>query len=94
MISKGRRNPGLQIRCGELKVQVASGSIYQNYQESALVRNIQIVIYYFYKKININGPGISLGHPIGGSAYGLETICGEGGLGIAAVFELPQVDRV
>jgi acetyl-CoA acetyltransferase len=105
LISKGRRNPGLQIRCGELKVQVASGSIYQNYQESALVRNIQIVIYYFDKKINVNGSGISLGHPVGatgamrlvgllhemkrrGSAYGLETICGGGELGIAAVFEL------
>jgi acetyl-CoA C-acetyltransferase len=59
----------------------------------------------FDKKINVNGSGISLGHPIGatgtmrlvtllhemkrrGSAYGLETICGGGGLGIAAVFEL------
>jgi acetyl-CoA C-acetyltransferase len=60
----------------------------------------------FDKKINVNGSGISLGHPIGatgamrlvtllhemkrrGSTYGLETICGGGGLGIAAVFELP-----
>lgn len=59
------------------------------------------------KKINVNGSGISLGHPIGatgamrlvtlihemkrrGSVYGLETICGGGGLGIAAVFELPR----
>lgn len=58
----------------------------------------------FDKKINVNGSGISLGHPIGatgamrlvtllnemkrrGSRYGLETICGGGGLGIAAVFE-------
>jgi len=58
----------------------------------------------FDKKINVNGSGISLGHPIGatgvmrlvtllhemrrrGFRYGLETICGGGGLGIAAVME-------
>ena len=58
----------------------------------------------FDKKINVNGSGISLGHPIGatgamrlvtllnemkrrGSRYGLETICGGGDLGIAAVME-------
>ena len=58
----------------------------------------------FNKKINVNGSGISLGHPIGAtgtmrlvtllhemkrrdSRYGLETICGGGGLGIAAVVE-------
>jgi acetyl-CoA C-acetyltransferase len=58
----------------------------------------------FDEKINVNGSGISLGHPIGatgamrlttllyemkrrGSRYGLETICGGGGLGIAAVLE-------
>jgi len=55
-------------------------------------------------KINVNGSGISLGHPIAatgamrlvtllhemkrrGSRFGLETICGGGGLGIAAVVE-------
>ena len=55
-------------------------------------------------KINVNGSGISLGHPIAAtgamrmvtllhemkrrsSRYGLETICGGGGLGIAAVLE-------
>ena len=65
----------------------------------------------FNKKINVNGSGISLGHPIGatgamrlvtllhemkrrGFAYGLETICGGGGLGIAAVLELSQIDRI
>jgi acetyl-CoA C-acetyltransferase len=54
--------------------------------------------------INVNGSGISLGHPIAatgamrlvtllhemkrrGSQFGLETICGGGGLGIAAVVE-------
>ncbi|MBU2517942.1 MAG: acetyl-CoA C-acyltransferase, partial [Proteobacteria bacterium] len=53
-------------------------------------------------RVNVNGSGISLGHPIAatgtmrmvtllhemqrsGSAYGLETICGGGGQGIAAV---------
>ena len=58
----------------------------------------------FDKKINVNGSGISLGHPIGatgamrlvtlihemkrrGCRHGLETICGGGGLGIAAVVE-------
>jgi len=57
-----------------------------------------------YHKINVNGSGISLGHPIActgtrvlatllhemrrrNSRYGLECICGGGGLGIAAVFE-------
>ncbi|MFC1990860.1 acetyl-CoA C-acyltransferase [Chloroflexota bacterium] len=56
------------------------------------------------KKVNVNGSGISLGHPVGATGvarmttllhemrrrnakYGLETICGGGGLGIAAVFE-------
>jgi acetyl-CoA C-acetyltransferase len=57
-----------------------------------------------YKKVNVNGSGISLGHPIACTGtrvlvtllhemrrrqarYGLECICGGGGLGIAAVFE-------
>lgn len=57
-----------------------------------------------YNKINVNGSGISLGHPIGctgtrvlvtmlhemqrrNARYGLEVICGGGGLGIAAIFE-------
>ncbi len=57
-----------------------------------------------YGKINVNGSGISLGHPIActgtrvlvtmlyemqrsDARYGLECICGGGGLGIAGVFE-------
>ncbi|SFN10188.1 thiolase family protein [Thermodesulforhabdus norvegica] len=57
-----------------------------------------------YDRINVNGSGISLGHPIActgtrvlvtllhemkrrGVKYGLECICGGGGLGIAAVME-------
>ena len=57
-----------------------------------------------YSRINVNGSGISLGHPIActgtrvlvtllhemnrrDSRYGLECICGGGGLGIAAIFE-------
>jgi acetyl-CoA C-acetyltransferase len=57
-----------------------------------------------YGKINVNGSGISLGHPIGCTGtrvlvtllhemqrrkarYGLECICGGGGLGIAAILE-------
>jgi acetyl-CoA C-acetyltransferase len=60
-----------------------------------------------YDKVNVNGSGISLGHPIAatgtrvmvtllhemkrrGARFGLETICGGGGLGIAAVFERPE----
>jgi acetyl-CoA C-acetyltransferase len=56
-----------------------------------------------YPRINVNGSGISLGHPIActgtrvlvtllhemkrrKSRYGLESICGGGGLGIAAIF--------
>jgi acetyl-CoA C-acetyltransferase len=57
-----------------------------------------------YSRVNVNGSGISLGHPISctgtrvsvtllhemkrrNSRYGLECICGGGGLGIAAIFE-------
>jgi len=57
-----------------------------------------------YDKVNVNGSGISLGHPIAATGvrvlvtlvhemqrrdiqYGLECICGGGGLGIAAIFE-------
>jgi acetyl-CoA C-acetyltransferase len=57
-----------------------------------------------YSKVNVNGSGISLGHPIACTGtrvlvtllhemkrrnirYGLECICGGGGLGIAAIFE-------
>jgi acetyl-CoA C-acetyltransferase len=57
-----------------------------------------------YARVNVNGSGISLGHPIActgtrvlvtllhemqrrHSRYGLECICGGGGLGIAAVLE-------
>jgi acetyl-CoA C-acetyltransferase len=58
-----------------------------------------------YERVNVNGSGISLGHPIActgtrvlvtllhemrrrNARYGLECICGGGGLGIAAVLEL------
>jgi acetyl-CoA C-acetyltransferase len=57
-----------------------------------------------YQRINVNGSGISLGHPIACTGarvlvtllyemkrrkvrYGLECICGGGGLGIAAILE-------
>lgn len=57
-----------------------------------------------HDRVNVNGSGISLGHPIActgtrvlvtllhemqrrNARYGLETICGGGGLGIAGVFE-------
>jgi acetyl-CoA C-acetyltransferase len=57
-------------------------------------------------RVNVNGSGISLGHPIGatgamrlvtlvhemrrrGARYGLETICGGGGQGIAALLARP-----
>ena len=57
-----------------------------------------------YDRVNVNGSGISLGHPIActgtrvlvtllhemkrrGARYGLECICGGGGLGIAAILE-------
>ena len=57
-----------------------------------------------YSKVNVNGSGISLGHPIACTGtrllvtllhemqrrncrYGLECICGGGGLGIAAIIE-------
>jgi len=57
-----------------------------------------------YERINVNGSGISLGHPIAATGtrvlttllyemrrrnarYGLECICGGGGLGIAAILE-------
>jgi len=57
-----------------------------------------------YQRVNVNGSGISLGHPIAATGtrvlvtllhemqrrdarYALESICGGGGLGIAAIFE-------
>ncbi len=57
-----------------------------------------------YARVNVNGSGISLGHPIActgtrvlvtllhemkrrNARYGLECICGGGGLGIAAILE-------
>ena len=57
-----------------------------------------------YERVNVNGSGISLGHPVAATGtrvlvtmlhemkrrnarFGLECICGGGGLGIAAVFE-------
>lgn len=60
-----------------------------------------------YNRINVNGSGISLGHPIAatgtrvlvtlihemkrrGTRYGLEAICGGGGLGMATVLELVE----
>jgi len=56
------------------------------------------------QKVNVNGSGISLGHPIAATGtmrmvtllyemrrrnarFGLETICGGGGHGIAAIVE-------
>ncbi len=56
------------------------------------------------RRVNVNGSGISLGHPVGATGamrlttllyemkrrnarYGLEAICGGGGLGIAAIIE-------
>jgi acetyl-CoA C-acetyltransferase len=61
-----------------------------------------------YHKINVNGSGISLGHPVActgtrvlvtllhemrrrNAHFGLECICGGGGLGIAAAFERVQI---
>lgn len=61
----------------------------------------------FDQKINVNGSGISLGHPIAATGamrlvtllhemkrrdarYGLETICGGGGLGVCAIVERPR----
>lgn len=63
-----------------------------------------------YERINVNGSGISLGHPIActgtrvlvtllhemrrrNARYGLECICGGGGLGIAAVLEGVQGEQ-
>jgi acetyl-CoA C-acetyltransferase len=60
-------------------------------------------------KVNVNGSGISLGHPIGATGamrmvtllyelgrrngrYGLVTICGGGGHGIAAIVQRQTVD--
>ncbi len=56
--------------------------------------------------VNVNGSGISLGHPVGATGarlvttllhemrrrnvqYGLITLCGGGGLGMAMIIELP-----
>jgi acetyl-CoA acetyltransferase len=64
----------------------------------------EVIMGQCYGKVNVNGSGISLGHPVAasgtrvlvtmlhemkrrGARFGLECICGGGGLGIAAVFE-------
>ncbi len=56
--------------------------------------------------VNVNGSGVSLGHPVGATGarlvvtllhemrrrnvqYGLATLCGGGGLGMAMIIELP-----
>jgi acetyl-CoA C-acetyltransferase len=56
--------------------------------------------------VNVNGSGVSLGHPVGATGarlvvtllhemrrrnvqYGLATLCGGGGLGMAMMIELP-----
>jgi len=73
-------------------------------QALADARMMEIKREEYDKKINVNGSGISLGHPIAAtgamrlvtllhemkrrsSRFGLETICGGGGLGIAAILE-------
>ncbi len=73
-------------------------------QALADARLMGIAVEDFDKKINVNGSGVSLGHPVGATGamrlttllhemkrskakYGLETICGGGGLGICGIVE-------
>jgi len=39
-----------------------------------------------YDKINVNGSCVSIGHPLG-ARYGLEAICGGGGMGVCGILE-------
>ena len=69
-----------------------------------VLADLKVLGYTDHDKVNVNGSGISLGHPIActgtrvlvsllyemqrrDARFGLETICGGGGLGIAAVIE-------
>jgi acetyl-CoA C-acetyltransferase len=69
-----------------------------------VLADLKVMGYESHEKVNVNGSGISLGHPIACTGtrvlvsllyemqrrdvqFGLETICGGGGLGIAAVIE-------
>jgi acetyl-CoA C-acetyltransferase len=69
-----------------------------------VLADLKVMGYESHEKVNVNGSGISLGHPIACTGtrvmvsllyemqrrdvqFGLEAICGGGGLGIAAVIE-------
>ena len=92
--------------CGITIDQVELIEVQEAFAVQALadVRMMGLDKRHYNEKVNVNGSGISLGHPIGatgairlvtllhemkrrGSRYGLETICGGGGLGIAAIVE-------
>jgi acetyl-CoA C-acetyltransferase len=99
-VNKALKKAGLTIEQMDLiEIQEAFAA-----QALADARLIGIAEGDYDQKINVNGSGVSLGHPIAATGtmrmttllhemkrrnvrYGLETICGGGGLGIAAVFE-------
>ena len=99
-VNKALQKAGLTISQMELiEIQEAFAC-----QALADARLIDIPEEDYDKKLNVNGSGVSLGHPIAATGtmrmvtllhemkrrnarYGLETICGGGGLGIAAIVE-------
>ena len=99
-VNKALKKAGLTIEQMDLiEIQEAFGG-----QLMADVKELGLSPEDCEKKVNVNGSGISLGHPVGATGairlvtllhemkrrnakYGMETICGGGGLGICAVFE-------
>jgi acetyl-CoA C-acetyltransferase len=99
-VSKALRKAGLGIEDIDL-FEIQEAFAVQLLADAKLMR---IKPEDYDRKINVNGSGISLGHPIGATGvmrlitllhemsrqevrYGLITICGGGGQGVAAIFE-------
>jgi acetyl-CoA C-acetyltransferase len=99
-VNKALKKAGLGIKDMDLiEIQEAFAG-----QVLADVKELDLTDEECEEKVNVNGSGISLGHPVGATGamrmttllhemkrrnakYALETICGGGGLGIAAVLE-------
>lgn len=98
-VNKALKKVGLQLKdMGLIEIQEAfAAQVLADIKKMGLTKDD-------YSRINVNGSGISLGHPIACTGtrvlvtlihemnrrkvkYGLECICGGGGLGIAGIFE-------
>lgn len=99
-VDKALNNAGLEISDMDL-IEIQEAFAAQVLADAKLMKLDDVDL---ENKVNVNGSGISLGHPIAAtgtmrmvtllyemkrrnSRYGLETICGGGGHGIAAIVE-------